>query len=79
MSSLRNDGLLVRRRRTLLWGNRFENVSFDAGYDKSHWRTGVSVQGVVAFDILLDIVDNHNDKVRVKVDVEYRETYSCVE
>ena len=45
-------------------------VSKDIGYDGGEWRSRVSMERVISFDALLDVIDGYCDKVGSKVYVK---------
>ena len=45
-------------------GGDWGNITIeDIGYDGVEWCSRVSMEGVISFDVLLDVVDGYCDKV----------------
>ena len=65
-----DDWPLLERGRPPFGGYGVQDVANDIGYDGVEWCSRVSMEGVISFDVLLDVVYGYCDEVRGKVYVK---------
>jgi hypothetical protein len=61
---------LLERGRAQFGGYGVSDVAEDIGYDGVEWCSRVSMEGVISFDVLLDVVYGYCDEVGGKVYVK---------
>jgi hypothetical protein len=61
---------LLERRRPQFWGDGVTDVAKNIGDDGVEWSSRVSMEGVISFDVLLDVVYGYCDEVGGKVYVK---------